>query len=516
MRRVVVAIVLVFAVHAEARRDRTVTGDVIKAARFLATSRIEDAKLLLVDLETRAPDSVEVKWLKAELAFQTGDYAGAEKLLDKIPDDAVDGMVGQTRRLAASTRAVTETFVDQKSPQGHFVVRYAAGSPDAAIAELAGEVLDSAWQTIGEDLGLRPSDPIRVEILGAPADLAKLSPLTEAEIEKTGTIALSKYNKLMVVSPRATLFGYPWMDTLVHEYTHLVVSRLAYDAVPVWLQEGIARFEQTRWRRPPEVVLSATEQALLTAALRKGRLITFDEMHPSMAKLPSQDAAALAYAEVYTLVGWIHGQIGYEGLREALAAQKDGKSARRAVSEALAKNWNAIDKEWRAHLKTSADAKARVGKPIKFAKGGVDSENVGLEHVSARARKYARIAGMLRARGMLEAAAAEYEKALAAGNDPFVAGKLARTLVELGRHDRAIELATPLVLADDQDAVAAVTLGIARSARHEWPQAVTAYEQALRVSPFDPQTRCGLAEAYARINDPRAARERAACDQLKN
>ena len=108
----------------------------------------------------------------------------------------------------------------------------------------------------------------------------------------------------MVVSPRATIFGYPWMDTLAHEYTHLVVSRLSHDTVPVWLQEGLTRLEQTRWRHPPELQLSATEQALLAAALRKGRLITFDEMHPSMAKLPSQEAAALAYAEVYTLVGW--------------------------------------------------------------------------------------------------------------------------------------------------------------------------------------------------------------------
>jgi hypothetical protein len=233
----VLAVVLVCS-SADAKRDRTVTGDVIKAARFLTTSRIDDARTLLVDLKKRAPDAVEVKWLEAELLFQTGDYAGAEKLLEKVPNDAVDGMVGDTKKLAASTRAVTQTFIEQKSPKGRFIVRYAPGTPDAAIAELAGEVLDKAWEAIGDDLGLKPTDPIRVEILGAPADLAKLSPLTEAEIEKTGTIALSKYNKLMVVSPRATLFGYPWMDTLVHEYTHLVVSRIAHDSVPVWLQEA--------------------------------------------------------------------------------------------------------------------------------------------------------------------------------------------------------------------------------------------------------------------------------------
>ena len=50
-------------VSAEARRDRTVTGDVIKAARFLQSARIDDAKTLLDDLEKRAPDNLGVKWL---------------------------------------------------------------------------------------------------------------------------------------------------------------------------------------------------------------------------------------------------------------------------------------------------------------------------------------------------------------------------------------------------------------------------------------------------------------------
>jgi tetratricopeptide (TPR) repeat protein len=512
---IVACLVFAIAGPADARRDRTVTGDVIKAARLLNAARLDEARTLLADLEKRAPDTVEVKWLRAELAFQSGDYAGAVKLLDKVPDDGADGMVGQTRKLAQASLAVTESFDETKSPKGHAIIRYAPG-PDAAIAELAGQTLDAAWEAVGDDLGLGPADPVRVEILSAPALLAKLSPLTETEIETTGTIALSKYNKLMVVSPRATLFGYPWMDTLAHEYTHLVVSRISHDTVPVWLQEGLARFEQTRWRRAPEVALTATEQALLTTALRKGRLVTFDEMHPSMAKLPSQEAAALAYAEVYTLVGWLHEKIGYKGLRDLLVAQRDGKSAKRAVGEALGLAWPEVEKEWHAHLKVG-DGKARAGKPIKFAKGGADSENVGLETVGVRARKHARLGGMLRTRGMLEAAAIEYDKALAVGgSEPFVAGKLARTLVELGRFDRAIELVTPLVAADAHDATAAVTLGMARTARHEWPEAISAYEQALMVSPFDPTTRCGLAEAYAQTKDGRAARERTACDQLKN
>jgi cytochrome c-type biogenesis protein CcmH/NrfG len=56
---------------------------------------------------------------------------------------------------------------------------------------------------------------------------------------------------------------------------------------------------------------------------------------------------------------------------------------------------------------------------------------------------------------------------------------------------------------------------MARAARREWSDAIAAYEQALRVSPFDPTTRCGLAEAYTQVSDPRSTRERRACDELK-
>src|SRR5262249_3688795 len=134
--------------------------------------------------------------------------------------------------------------------------------PDAVIADLAGEVLEAARDTIGDDLGWKPAGKIRVELLAKPSDLAKLSTLTETEIETTGTIALSKYEKLMVVSPRATILGYPWMDTLAHEYTHLVIAHVSHDTVPVWMHEGLARFEQTRWRAAPSPtgpVLSAID-----------------------------------------------------------------------------------------------------------------------------------------------------------------------------------------------------------------------------------------------------------------
>jgi len=518
----IIALALSVSAEAPARKGKASLGEVVKASRMLYAQRIPEARTAIRELVKKSPDLPEVRWLAAELAFYEGHYQKAIDGLTGLTDDAVDGRVGQTRSLAASTLAVTKGFATRKSPGGHFEIAYQPG-PDEVIVDLAGEALESAYAAIGEDLGFQPADPVRVELLSNPADLAKMSPLSESEIETTGTIALSKYNKLMVVSPRATLSGYPWMDTLCHEYVHLIVSAVSHDTVPVWLQEGLARYEQERWRRKGGAPLPAVDQQLLASALKNRRLIDLDDMHPSMAKLPSQEAAALAYAEVLTLVGWIHDQVGWEGIRQILVLQRDGKSAPRAVAEVLDTTWPKVAKLWKAHLRTLdlSAGKAMAGraddKRIRFDKGGKADDNVGVDGVaSAKARKHARIGGMMRARSMLEAAAIEYEKALGSSpGDPFVSGKLARTYVELGKYNDAVALARPLAALDEHDPVPAVTLGVALAASGDYAGSRDAFEQALRVSPFDPSVRCGLADAYERLADSRSKRERDACDRLR-
>jgi tetratricopeptide (TPR) repeat protein len=518
------ALAAALATPAAARRDHSLSGDATKAARLIAEARLDDARPIVDELSRRAPDAAEVRWLASQVAFLDGDYPTAVAKLDGVADSEVGGEVGAARVLATRTRDLTAGFARRDSPAGRFELAYPPGV-DEVLVDLAGEALDRAWERIGDDLGYRPTRKVRVEILGAPADLAKLSPLTETDIETTGTIALSKYEKLMLVSPRATLTGYPWLDSLVHEYTHYVVAHASRDTVPVWLHEGLARFEQTRWRSDAGGGLTAIEQQLLAAALKTRRLIDLDAMHPSMAKLPSAEAAALAYAEVLTLVAWLHGKVGYAGLRQALALQAGGKSARRALAEVTDTTWIKFEKDWRAHLRTldlsggrATGVRSAKHARIRFAKGGAASDNVGLDDIaSAKARKFARLGGMLRARGMTAAAAVEYGKSMAAaGNaDPIVAGKLARVWVELGEFDKAIALAEPLAAVDDTDAVPAVTLGLARAGKHDDAGAVAAFEQAVRISPFDPAVRCGLADGYAALSDPRAARERAACNRVR-
>ncbi|HWM84402.1 MAG TPA: tetratricopeptide repeat protein [Kofleriaceae bacterium] len=507
---------------AEARRD--LEQEAVRAARYLSSWRFEEAREIIDRLVKDEPTAAETRYLRAELAFLDGNYAHALEMLEGLRPGEVGGNVGALRTLVQSTHEATKGFATARSSGGHFVIAYPPGK-DEAIVELAGDVLEAAYRAMSEDFGYRAPGLVRVELLSAPADLARVSTLSEKEIETTGTIALCKYGKLMVVTPRATVFGYPWMDTMVHEYVHYVISRMSHDRVPVWLQEGLARFEQVRWRGPATRPLSAVEEHLLAGALKANELISFDDMHPSMAKLPSQKAAALAFAEVATMVAYVHQEAGYEGLRRVVASVKAGRNARKAVADVMDDKWDDVEKGWKQYLRaarlrsTPALAGRAQAPRIRFKKGEGDTENVGAEEVaSARARKFTRLGGLLRARGMNEAAAAEYEKALAVvgPTDLFVAGKLSRTYLELEKYERSIELAKPLLALDETDATPATTLGLAYLATGKAEEAASAFEMALRVSPFDPSVRCGLADTYEKLGKrPLAGREQRACDLVR-
>src|SRR5439155_1682145 len=140
---------------------------------------------------------------------------------------------GAMKKLALSLFLLSRIAV--AAPSGEHVSRLLAAW---RIEEAASEV---------EALVKERADDADVLFLyGEVADLAKVSTLTLKEIETSGTIALCKFNRLMIVSPRALVRGYPWLDTLAHEFTHFVVSRASHNTVPIWFHEGLAKFEEQR------------------------------------------------------------------------------------------------------------------------------------------------------------------------------------------------------------------------------------------------------------------------------
>ncbi len=521
---------------AEARhRDESLA---TRMHRLIQEWRIEDAARELGPLSQSRPRDIDLQLASGELRFHQGDYEGAARQIHEVLAAAKmsPGESAEWRALgdlAASTAEVTRGFEEQHSPGGHFIIRYAPGK-DALLAPYAGEALEKAFTAlvadfsgIGEGEMAEPKEPVRVEIYGEIADLSRVSTLTLKEIETSGTIALCKWNRLMIVSPRALVRGYPWLDTLTHEYTHFIISRVSRNTVPIWLHEGLAKFEERRWRGPSGGGLTPTMEHLLSSALQKKRFITFEQMYPSMAKLPSQEDTALAFAEVYTVVEYLHGKAGWPGIRKLIGEMSGGAGDARAVAATLGMPYPEFDRAWKSWLRgrTLRPRGGLVPPQLKFKKGPPGKRDRGHAHeeedddsgeiIDPRAKNFARLGGLLRARHRL-AAAAEYEKAqaLLGPAHPAVANKLARTYLELGEADRAIAAALPVQELYPDLSGPNVTLGGAWLHKGEMTKASLYLEAAIRTNPFDPAVHCGLEQAYRKLGNPLLEREAQACRSL--
>jgi tetratricopeptide (TPR) repeat protein len=490
------------------------------AYRLIEEWRVEDAEPIVAQLVKQRPHDGEVAFLDGEIAFLHGDYARAAQRLKEAATALRTGALAEEarglRELADATDAATRGFAETRG--AHFVIRYQPGK-DALLAPYALDALERAYAALGDDFGDRPPAPIRVEIYPEVADLAKVSTLTLKEIETSGTIALCKFNRLMITSPRALIAGYPWLDTLTHEYTHFIVSRVSHNTVPIWLHEGLAKFEERRWHAAPGGGLTPTMEHLLATGLARKHLITFEEMHPSMAKLPSQEDTALAFAEVYMAVEYLHQTVGWDGVRRVIAQLRDGRSDALAVGAVVGRPFPEFQRDWRAwlHGRRLKQRPGLIPTELRFKKAAGKPTEASEDDTGAiaeeRARKLARLGGMLRLRRRLRAAATEYEKAqaLVGPGNLQVAGKLARTYLELGDAERAIAAAEPALELYPDQAGPSATLGEAWLKKGELERAQPHLEAAIAVNPFDPALHCGLERIYRAKHDARTEREAKAC-----
>jgi tetratricopeptide (TPR) repeat protein len=325
----------------------------------------------------------------------------------------------------------------------------------------------------------------------------------------------------MVTSPKAVLRGYDWLDTLAHEYIHLVVSQKGKNAVPIWIHEGLAKYLESRWRGAPGLAISPSTLSLLGDRVKRNKLIPFEKMHPSIALLPSAEDAATAFAEVFFAIDLIYKENGTAGLRSVIDHLGEGHDDRKSVEKATGKTFPNFEKAWLTHirrqpfpkeliplasektvLKDDAPTKAKAkekgkGKEISFG-DFAEVEEIG-------ARKLAHLGELLRERRRTAAAAEEYGKAHRLVGDKYesISNKYALALLELRRLDEAEQVLKGSLRVHPGSAATQVHMGRIYLHRKDYPKAKALYLEALASDPFDEEIHFALLRVALEQNDPK-------------
>lgn len=469
------------------------------------------ADSLLGSIEASHPGHAAGLFMRGKYLFHMGDYDEALVLLDGALELAPGaGAITSLRSLVAETRDVVAGYETYTTADGLFEIRYDA-SRDAVLIPWAEETLEAAYYEIGYDVGYWPEPPVRVEIYPEARTLARVSSLTEEAIEGSGTIALCKYNKLMFTSPRATLRGYGWRTTLSHEYVHYVVGHHVHADIPIWMHEALAKYLEERWTGTRNLRMTPHREELLSERIEANNLITFEQMHPSMAYLPTPEDASTAYAEVFTVMEYLVRRRGTSVIREMLGHIKDGSDVIAAIELTVGEDFDDFERNWTSYMR----GRPRVEIPGDFEdeiqlmpESGADEGVDRLAGVdSVEAQDYLRLGELLRARDMIAAAVVEYQKAelLLGSANPILQNALARALLDLGRGDDALQAVTEVVEWHPSFYPSHLHRGEALSllGRHE--EARDSLVAAGGINPFDPAVHTLLSSVYQALGDAEMA-----------
>ncbi|MCA9517832.1 MAG: tetratricopeptide repeat protein [Myxococcales bacterium] len=489
------------------------TPDQVAADEALDSWDLTEAEPIIARLNASAPQDPENLLLTGEYHLLDGDYQKAVEYFSQAVHAGADPLAQHYLGLATAVYEQTKNAKKHTTADGRFIISVSPGV-DEILIPYTEEALAKAWPRLTKIFDFQPDRPIRIEFYPTVDVLGAVSPLTVAEIRTSGTIALCKYNRLMVTSPRDLVYGYDWLDTVAHELIHLIITKKSRNTVPIWLHEGLAKYYEVMWQETAVPKLERTSEGFLAKALANDTLISFAAMSPSMAKLPSQEATATAFAEVFTVIGFLNQRAGKDVAADLVALMAAGKSDRDAVSAIANLPFDRFERTWKGYLKQQGyrPEEASHAQELLFKGKHAEADELATIKID-KARGHVWLGDQMRVKKRWKAAAKEYTKAVTYVGDasPLVQGKLGYALLRLGRfEDAAAELEKPIALYP-RHVILHVYLGQALLALGKLDEARAHLETAITINPFDPDVHESLALVYDRLGlADRAAVERRA------
>jgi hypothetical protein len=304
-------------------------------------------------LDDADPADLDLALERARLLVYEGEYDTANAILSRPEISRTDPgaeLLGVATACARATAgAITEVDAE------HSVVLRMQDEDDRPLAPFLVDVATRAREMLAHDLRVELPRPLHIELVRDLFTLAAMTGLPESAAQTTGTVAVAKWGRVTMISPRAVPRGYPWADTLAHEMTHLAQARASGDRAPLWLQEGVAKREETRWRPGRQYDDFPAVDTVAAIGLDRGLGRPIDKLGASIALLPSADQAMVAFAEVSSFVRfWTHAT-SEQALPELLVALRtsDGTdyvdAAMKQVTGVSLAEWNT---RWLGYLGT--------------------------------------------------------------------------------------------------------------------------------------------------------------------
>jgi len=456
------------------------------------------------------PQDAELLETAAQIAYHRGDYPESLALMKRATAAG-----GENEERMGFALFIEET-IDVLAPYKRYETPHFSilldDRQDGILVDYLSDALEKTYAVMAARYGFAPAEKIRVELFPSSVAFFRGSALSVRDIEVTGAVGLTKFNKLQFLSPMALVQGYRWLDAVSHEYMHYLIMKMTANHAPIWFHEGLAKYEETRWRKGPGY-LSPVNITLLADAQTDNKLIAFEKMEPSLIHLETPEEVQLAYAQAASAIEFIIFRAGHSGLKTVMEqmAQSRSKGAGEALQAVLGLTFSEFEQQWKAFLAAKAltPVSGVAIHHYKVKEGDSDADRMELKEIqSLVARNRAHLGDALKEKGRTRAAVIEYRRALTdTGDSVPVMNRLSTALIELGRDGEALTVLDRILALNPDHPTPYVQLGRVYLKQKEFIKASAAYEESIQINPFNPEVHIGLADAYAGLGDQRRSEQ---------
>jgi tetratricopeptide (TPR) repeat protein len=476
-----------------------VTDEFYRGYQLVQDWDIASAEKLSEKLLKEYPESGDAHFLQARIEFMKGNYERSWKILRHIGDSFKE--VKEFKKHVDATRRASKNFISKESE--HFIFRFEEG-PDEILIHYAEEALEKSYQVLGEILDYYPKEKVLVEIYPDRKPFAQISPLTLKDILTSGTVALCKYHRIMMISPGSLIRGFNWMDTLSHEYVHYLLTKKSHNHLPLWMHEGIAKYLETQWRGEKKY-LSPIMETVLSNALKNDYRVPLEEMMPSLAKLKTAEDVQLAYAEVSSMMEYLTTLKGTDIFAKILTELASKAEFEDVFLKYVGQDLTGFQNSWGSWAK-KLELKNIPGIKIltrEFKKRkGLEPENKGYKTLESRkARDLTYLGDILKSRDHYKAAIIEYQKALneSSSHSPVLFNKLAGTYLQTQRYNEAENLLKESLEFFPNFHTSLANMGEVYFSNQKYKTAQVYFEKAVRINPFNPFVHMRLIHVYDKL-----------------
>ena len=244
-------------------------------------------------------------------------------------------------------KVIREKQIDQKQQQyedEHFIIRYRRN--ESLEGSQIREYLKDAYRAISQDFGHYP----KYKIPAVLYDREEYQTLMGAVPHWSGALFDGKIRlpiyltEGMGTQEQINFYNAKGLNKLIyHELTHAFVLDLSQLKCPVWLNEGLAQYEENK--------ISPIDLSLLRQAVRNNTLISVDELlFRDVSKMTDQQEAILYYLESFSLVSYILKDGRMYHMKQLLIELGKGTNFVQAYEKHFGRSFQEVTSNWQTEL----------------------------------------------------------------------------------------------------------------------------------------------------------------------